>query len=114
VQSTTSKLATAIYLASLGRDKVGFSHEDARPGAPPGFVKGLRGMGERNIMRYYLGLEPFLDTETVPSPHRWEARINAAYDLMERSPSSFTIWRGRSISTPSGGSMRTRSAFNRG
>jgi hypothetical protein len=86
VQSAASKLATAIYLATLGRDKVGFSHEDAGPGVPPGYVKGLRGMVERNIMRYYLGLEAFLDTETVPAPHRWEARINAAYDLMERYP----------------------------
>ena len=86
VQSAASKLATAIYLATLGRDKVGFSHEDAGPGVPPGYVQGLRGMVERNIMRYYLGLEAFLDTETVPAPHRREARINAAYELMERYP----------------------------
>ena len=86
VQSAASKLATAIYLATAGRDKVGFSHEDAGPGDRPGYVKGLRGMVERNIMRYYLALEAFLDTETLPAPHRWEARVSAAYELMERYP----------------------------
>lgn len=68
VQSAASKLATAIYLVTLGRDKVGFSHEDAGPGVPPGYVEGPRGMIERNIIRYSLGLEACLDTETVPAP----------------------------------------------
>lgn len=86
VPTAASKLATTLYLATLGRNKVGFSQEDAGPGLRPGYVKGLRGMVERNIMRYYLALEAFLGTETVPVPRRWEARINAAYDLMERYP----------------------------
>jgi hypothetical protein len=86
VQSAASKLATAIYLATAGRDKVGFSREDTGPGAPPGYVKGLRGMVERNAIRYYLALESFLDTQAVPAPHRFEARINAADEMMERYP----------------------------
>ena len=86
VQGAAAKLATAIYLATAGRNKVGFSREGAAPGGPPEYVKGLRGMVERNIMRYYLALEAFLDTQTVPAPHRFEARINMAYELMERYP----------------------------
>lgn len=86
VQTAASKMATTIYLATLGRDKVGFSREDAGPGLRPGYVKGLRGMVERGVMRYYLALEAFLGTEMVPAARRLEARINAAYDLMERYP----------------------------
>ncbi len=86
VHSAASKLATVIYLATLGRDKVGFSREETGSAGPPGHVKGLRGMIERNIMRYYLALEAFLDSLAVPAHHRFEARINAAYELMERYP----------------------------
>ena len=86
VQGAAAKLATAIYLATAGRNKVGFSREGAAPVGAPEYVKGLRGMVERNIMRYYLALEAFLDTQTVPAPHRFEARINMAYELMERHP----------------------------
>jgi hypothetical protein len=86
VQGAAARLATAVYLATLGRDKVGFSREGGGPGGSPGYVKGLRGMVERNIMRYYLAIEAFLDTQTVPAPHRFEARLNTAYELMERYP----------------------------
>jgi len=86
VQSAATKLATVVYLATAGRNKVGFSREDADPGGPPAYVKGLRGMIERNTMRYYLALEAFLDTQAVPAAHRFEARINTAYESMERYP----------------------------
>jgi hypothetical protein len=43
-------------------------------------------MVERNIMRYYLALEAFLGTQAVSASQRWEARLNAVYDLMERYP----------------------------
>jgi hypothetical protein len=86
VQGAAARLATAIYLATLGRDKVGFSREETSAGGPPAYVKGFRGMIERNIMRYYLAIEAFLDTQAVPIAHRFEARINMAYELMERYP----------------------------
>jgi hypothetical protein len=86
VQSAASKLATAIYLSTVGRNKVGFSREDAQPGARGDYVKGMRGMVERNVMRYYLALEALLDTQAISAPHRFEARLNMAYELMERYP----------------------------
>ncbi len=86
VQSAASKLATAIYLATAGRDKVGFTRTDAGPGGPPQYVQGLRGMVERNIMRYYLAFEALLDTQAVPDSLRFEARITRASELMERYP----------------------------
>jgi hypothetical protein len=86
VQSAASKLAMAIYLATFGRNKVGFTRESPRPGVEGEYVRGLRGMVERNVVRYYLALEAFLDTQSVPAPHRFEARLNMAYELMERYP----------------------------
>ncbi len=86
VQSLVTRMATAIYLTTVGRNKVGFSREDGGPAASPRYVKGFRGLVERNAMRYYLAFEAFLDTLSVPAAHRFEACINALYDLMEQHP----------------------------
>jgi hypothetical protein len=51
-----SRLAMRLYLATVGRDKVGFSRE-AQPGGGAGpLVGGMRGVVERNVMRYLLAL----------------------------------------------------------
>ncbi len=85
-QSAASKLATAIYLATVGRDKVGFSRDRIGPDGQANFVKGAQGMIERNLMRYYLILKAFLDTQKLPDDRRFEALIGEAYDLMEHYP----------------------------
>jgi hypothetical protein len=85
-QSAASKLATAIYLATLGRDKVGFSRERVGPDGQANFVKGAQGIIERNLMRYYLILKAFLDTQKLPGNRRFDTLISAFYDLMERYP----------------------------
>ena len=86
VPSVLTRIMTAIYLTTVGRNKVGFSREDADLAASPQYVKGFRGLIERNAMRYYLAFEAFLDMQSVPAAHRFEACINAVYDLMERYP----------------------------
>jgi hypothetical protein len=86
VPSLLTRLMTAIYLATVGWNKVGFSREDAGPTASPQYVKGFRGLVERNAMRYYLAFEAFLDMQAVPATHRFEACINEVYDLMEQYP----------------------------
>ena len=86
VPSLVTRLMTGLYLATLGWNKVGFSREDAGPAASPRYVKGFRGLVERNVMRYYLAFEAFLDMESVPVSHRFEACIDAVYDLMEQYP----------------------------
>ncbi len=86
VPNVVTRLMTAIYLATVGRNRVGFSREVAGPDGSPRYVKGFRGLVERSAMRYYLAFEAYLDTRSVPVPHRFEARINAVYDLMEQYP----------------------------
>jgi hypothetical protein len=86
VSSVTTRVLTAVYLATAGRHKVGFSQEGGGADGPPQYVKGLRGLIERNAMRYYLALEAYLDLQTVPVPQRFEAGITAVYDAMEQYP----------------------------
>ena len=59
--SLAGRLATGVYLQTLGRGKVGFSKEqapssEARRPADAQFVGGVRGIIERNTMRYFMGL----------------------------------------------------------
>lgn len=56
----TGGLATKAYLASSGRDKVGFTRiKDDKPRSS-GYIGGVRGMVERNTMRYYLAIDTYL------------------------------------------------------
>jgi hypothetical protein len=84
VPSVLTRVMTAVYLATVGRNKVGFSREDAGLAESPRFVKGFRGLVERNVMRYYLAFEVFLDMRSLPVAHRFEASINAVYDVNEQ------------------------------
>ena len=86
VPSVVTKVMTAIYLATVGRNRVGFSREDTGPATSPRYVKGFRGLVERSAMRYYLAFETFLDFESVPVAQRFEESINAVYDMMEHYP----------------------------
>ncbi len=84
--SVRSRWATALYLATLGRAKVGFSSDghDARGNPVP--VAGLRGVVERNAVRYFLAMEAFLATRGVPEPARFEAMLGTWFDLTARYP----------------------------
>jgi len=86
VPSVVTRVMTTIYLATVGRNRVGFSREDTGPATSPRYVKGFKGLVERSAMRYYLAFEAFLDFESLPVDQRFEASINAVYDLMDHYP----------------------------
>lgn len=83
--SALSRLITTVYLATLGRDKIGFSRQQGSDGAES-YVRGVQGMIERSVMRHYLALRAFLDTQELPASRQFEARLTALYDLMELYP----------------------------
>ena len=56
------------YLATIGRDKVGFSIVGSRADGQPVYVHGTRGVIERNTMRYYVAIEAYLSTMALPPP----------------------------------------------
>jgi len=79
------QLAMKAYLATVGRDKVGFSAEPGRLGQSDGLVDGMRGVVERNAMRYYLAIDVTLDTADVsPRERQRDARLNAWFTATER------------------------------
>jgi hypothetical protein len=59
------RLAMQAYLATLGREKVGFTQ--IKDGAKNRYVGGMRGAVERNTMRYYLAIDAYLACLSQPS-----------------------------------------------
>ncbi|MEJ7928531.1 hypothetical protein WG922_00965 [Ramlibacter sp. AN1015] len=79
------RLAMQAYLATAGADKVGFTREqDAGNGAA--LIGGVRGAVERNVMRYYLAIDAFLDSLSAPRGERAERRIQSWFNATERYP----------------------------
>ena len=46
-----------VYLATLGRGKVGFTVVEREASGQPVYVGSVRGVVERNTMRYYLAID---------------------------------------------------------
>jgi hypothetical protein len=68
------------YLATAGANKVGFTTEDGA------LVGGMRGVLERNTMRYYLAIESYLNSLRAPGAEQEDARLAAWFDATERYP----------------------------
>ena len=79
--SLVSSVATSGYLATLGSGKVGFTVTGRGRDGKPEYVGGVRGIVERNAVRYYLAIQAYLD---APAPGQFEQRLLLWYDLTER------------------------------
>ena len=79
---TISKLAMQTYLATTGSSKVGFStvEEDGERK----FVGGMRGVMERNTMRYFLAIDAFLNSLSAPPAQQLEKRLNEWFAYSEK------------------------------
>lgn len=74
------------YLATIGRDKVGFSIIGNDSAGQPIYQGDMRGVVERNTMRYYLALEAYLGALTGTAGERQEQRLNDWQSAVERYP----------------------------
>ena len=83
---TTGNLAMKAYLSTIGRNKVGFTVARQDDGGQPVYVDGMRGLVERNTMRYYLAIEAYLGALTLPPRAQFEKRINDWFAAVERYP----------------------------
>ena len=81
-----ARLATRAYLASAGRDKVGFSVAGHDASGRPVHVGGIQGVAERNTMRYFLAIEAFLATSSLAPQRRLEERLRRFHAALERYP----------------------------
>jgi hypothetical protein len=81
-----SEMAMQAYLATAGASKVGFTVEGRDASGEPVYVGGMRGVMERNTMRYFLAIEAYLHSLSAPPGSRREARIAQWFDTTERYP----------------------------
>src|SRR6185295_10225999 len=69
------RLAMQAYLATIGRGKVGFTIAGKLPNGAPDYIGGVRGVVERNTMRYFLAIDAYLAALAVPAPEQFEKRL---------------------------------------
>ncbi|RFU48200.1 hypothetical protein [Paraburkholderia sp. DHOC27] len=75
------RLAMKTYLATIGSAKVGFTKS---PGGD--YIGGVRGLVERNTMRYYLAIDAYLGSLAVPAATRVDQRFATWFDATEQYP----------------------------
>ena len=80
----TGRIAMETYLATLGRSKVGFTRAGEYPKVTPSYIGGVRGVVERNTMRYYLAMEAYLAALSTPPPERQEKRLQSWFTSTEQ------------------------------
>jgi len=83
---TAARIAMQGYLATIGRNKVGFTVAGRRADGQPVHIDGVRGVVERNTMRYYLAIEAYLGAVNLPPAERLEKRLRDWYAAIERYP----------------------------
>ena len=81
-----AKIAMSAYFVTFGRGKVGFTIVSAEPGGPTHFIGGMRGVVERNTMRYYLAVEAYLAALSAPEEARREKSLRDWYAAVEHYP----------------------------
>ena len=79
-----ARLAMSTYLRTAGRDKVGFSTTGRSSSGKVEYVGGLRGVLERNTMRYFLAVDTYLASARQPAAKRAGWRLRAWFDATER------------------------------
>ena len=79
----TARVAMNAYLSTAGSDKVGFSVSGQDSDGKPAYVGGVRGLVERNTMRYYLAIDDYV---AAPAPAQLEQRLATWFDATERYP----------------------------
>lgn len=86
---TYGKLARAAmqaYLSTIGAHKVGFTIDGKDEAGNPAYVRGMRGVMERNMMRYYLAIEAYLHTRHGNGDERVSRMIDDWFAAVEKYP----------------------------
>ena len=81
-----ARMATQAYMTTAGRDKVGFTVTGKTEDGRPVYINGVRGMVERNAMRYYLAIEAYFSSMTAAPAQQQEKRLSDWFALTEQHP----------------------------
>lgn len=82
----TGQLAMNTYLATIGRDKVGFTLTGKQSNGLPDYIGGERGLVERNTMRYYLAIDSYLGSLAALPRDRFEKSLQSWFAATEKYP----------------------------
>jgi hypothetical protein len=82
----SARLAADAYLATRGRDKVGFTVVGSDGAGAPQYIGGPRGAVERNAMRLYLAIDAYLDASGESVAPRRERSLRTWLDATARYP----------------------------
>jgi hypothetical protein len=80
------RIAMKTYLATIGSDKVGFTTADGSSSDQTEYIGGVRGLVERNTMRYYLAIDAYLSALSSTPDKRLEQRLTNWFDATEQYP----------------------------
>ena len=80
------RLAMQVYLATAGRGKVGFTIDGRQSDGEPRYVAGIRGVVERNTLRYGLAIEAFFRAAALAPTARREQSLRDWFAATERHP----------------------------
>ncbi|HMC17460.1 MAG TPA: hypothetical protein VKI18_17625 [Albitalea sp.] len=81
-----ARMAMQGYLATIGSGKVGFSVVGRNADGTPVLIDNVRGVVERNTMRYYLAIDAYLDSLSTPAGEQVEKRLRDWFAATERYP----------------------------
>ena len=80
------RMALKTYLATVGRGKVGFTKLGTQSNGQPDYIAGVRGLVERNTMRYELAINAYLAALNVPPERQLQQRLQNWFSATERYP----------------------------
>ncbi len=80
------RIAMQTYLGTVGSHKVGFTVVGQHGKGKPKYLGGMRGLVERNTMRYYLAIDAFMGAQASAPAARMEKRFQDWYASSERYP----------------------------
>ncbi len=81
-----ASMATKAFLATFSADKVGFTVVGKLANGQPDHMRGARGLMERNVMRYFLGIQAYVQALGAPVDQQFERRLDAWTTLAEHYP----------------------------
>ncbi|MDD2932393.1 MAG: hypothetical protein HOP26_06195 [Methylotenera sp.] len=80
----TGSVAMKGYLATIGRSKVGFTVTGKQPDGETVYIQGVRGVVERNTMRYYLAIDAYIAALATPAKAQLEQRLLLWHNANEK------------------------------
>ena len=81
-----ARLAMQGYLATLGSGKVGFTVVERKADGEVVWIDNVRGLIERNTMRYYLAIDAYLESLSMPPAEQLDKRLHNWFAATERFP----------------------------